>query len=102
DPELRDFDINLIRLPLKKIGAEALKPFGYDLFDRPSSTFAPVTNVPVPVDYVVGPGDRLEVQLYGNQNRTLPLTVGRDGRINFPELGPISVGGQRFTTVQSD
>jgi polysaccharide biosynthesis/export protein len=102
DPELRDYDVSLIRLPLKKIGTEALKPFGYDLFERAPSTFAPVTNVPVPVDYVVGPGDRLEVQLYGNQNRTLPLTVGRDGRISFPELGPISVGGQRFTDVKQD
>ena len=101
DPELRDFDIGLIRLPLKKIGTEALKPFGYDLFDRAPSTFAPVTNVPVPTDYVVGPGDELDVQLYGNQNRTLHLTVGRDGRINFPELGPINVGGQRFTAVQA-
>jgi polysaccharide export outer membrane protein len=101
DPELRDFDVSLIRLPLKKIGNEALKPFGYDLFDRPASTFAPVTNVPVPVDYVVGAGDVLEVQLYGNQNRTLRLTVGRDGLIHFPELGPISVAGQRFSAVQS-
>ena len=101
DPELRDFDINLIRLPLKKIGTEALKPFGYDLFERAPSTFAPVTNVPVPSDYIVGAGDELQVQLYGNQNRTLRLTVGRDGRINFPELGPITVGGQRFTQVQS-
>jgi polysaccharide biosynthesis/export protein len=102
DPELRDYDVALIRLPLKKIGTEALKPFGYDLFERAPSTFFPVTNVPVPVDYVVGPGDRLEVQLYGNQNRNLPLTVGRDGRISFPELGPISVGGQRFNDVKRD
>src|SRR5262245_42760218 len=100
DPNLRDFDVSLIRLPLKKIGAEALKPFGYDLFDRAPSTFAPVTNVPCPADYVVGPGDQLEVQLYGNQNRTLRLTVGRDGRVSFPELGPINVGGQRFTAVK--
>ncbi len=40
------------------------------------------------------------VQLYGNTNRALPLTVGRDGLVNFPELGPISVGGQRFTAVK--
>jgi protein involved in polysaccharide export with SLBB domain len=100
DPELRNFDISLIRLPLRKIGNEALRPFGYDLFDRAPSTFAPVTNVPVPTDYVVGPGDLLEIQLYGAQNRTLRLAVGRDGRINFPEIGPIVVGGQRFSTVQ--
>ncbi len=100
DPELRGYDISLIRLPLEKIGVEALKPFGYDLFDQAPSTFAPVTDVPVPSDYVVGPDDELEVQLYGNQNRTLRLVVGRDGRINFPELGPISVAGQRFTSVK--
>ncbi|MBX5460602.1 MAG: SLBB domain-containing protein [Steroidobacteraceae bacterium] len=100
DPELRDFDVNLIRLPLKKIGTEALKPFGYDLFERAPSTFAPVTNVPVPADYIVGPGDEFDVQLYGNQNRTLRLVVGRDGVVSFPELGPINVAGQRFTTVK--
>ena len=100
DPELRGLYIALIRLPLKKIGTEALKPFGYDLFDHAPSTFAPVTNIPVPADYVIGPGDELEVQLYGNQNRTLRLVVGRDGRVNFPELGPISVGGQPFTNVK--
>jgi len=98
--ELRDLDVGLIRLPLKKIGVEALKPFGYDLFDRSPSTFAPVTNVPVPADYVVGAGDELSVQLYGNQNRSLTLVVGRDGRINFPELGPINVSGQRFNSVK--
>ena len=102
EPAFRNLDVRVTRLPLKKTGPEALKPFGYDLFQRSPSTFAPVTNVPVPADYVVGAGDELAVQLYGNQNRSLILIVGRDGRINFPELGPINVGGQRFTAVQSE
>ena len=101
EPAFRDIEIRLTRLPIKKTGAEALKPFGYDLFDRAPSTFAPATNVPVPSDYTVGAGDELDVQLYGNQNRTLKLIVGRDGRVSFPELGPISVGGQLFNTVKS-
>ena len=42
------------------------------------------------------------VQLYGNQNRVLKLTVGRDGHVNLPDLGPINVGGQRFTSVKAD
>lgn len=94
--------IKVTRLPLEKTGPKGLKPFGYDLFKDSPSTFAPVTDVPVPADYVVGPGDELEVILYGNQNRTLRLTVGRDGRVNFPELGPISVAGQRFSAVQDN
>jgi protein involved in polysaccharide export with SLBB domain len=101
EPVFKDVDIRLTRLPLKKTGVAALKPFGYDLFDRAPSTFAPMTNVPVPSDYIVGPGDEFSVQLYGSQNRTLRLTVGRDGRVSFPELGPINVAGERFNDVKA-
>jgi polysaccharide export outer membrane protein len=96
EPGLSKLDVRATRMPLKQTGSEGLKPFGYDLFDASISTFAPATNVPVPSDYTIGAGDMLEVQLYGTQNRTVRLTVGRDGRINLPELGPISVAGQLF------
>jgi polysaccharide export outer membrane protein len=102
DPMLSGLFFRITRLPLRKMGLEGLKPFGYDLFERDPSTFSPVTNVPVPADYVVGSGDQLQVQLYGNQNRNLTLPVDRDGRVNFPELGPISVAGQRFSSVKED
>lgn len=101
EPALASLDLRVTRLPLRKTGAEALKPFGYELFLRSPSTFAPVTNVPVPADYVVGPGDELQVQLYGTQNRTLWLQIGRDGRVGFPELGPINLGGMRFTEAKA-
>ena len=98
----RGIDVRLDRLPLKRTGAEALRPFGYDLFDHGVSTFAPVTNIPVPSSYTVGPGDELDVQLYGNQNRSLRLVVARDGHINLPDLGPISVAGQTFEQAKSE
>jgi protein involved in polysaccharide export with SLBB domain len=102
EPALRDLFIRVTKLPLKKSGPTTLKPFGYELFDRQISTFAPSTNVPVPSNYVVGAGDELDVQLYGNQNRNLRLIVGRDGLIRFPELGPISVAGQTYDRVKED
>jgi protein involved in polysaccharide export with SLBB domain len=89
-------DVKLTKLPVRKLGVAGLKPFGYDLFRDGFSTFAPLTDVPVPADYVVGPGDQLVIQLFGSTNRTLRLVVSRDGRINFPELGPITVGGSTF------
>jgi polysaccharide biosynthesis/export protein len=95
-------DIKITKLPLRKSGVSGLNPFGYDLFKDSTSTFAPVTDVPVPADYILGPGDRLNVQLFGSQNRMLRLVVGRDGRINFPELGPIGVGGRSYESVASD
>jgi polysaccharide biosynthesis/export protein len=101
EPALRDLFIRVTKLPLRKQGLAALKPFGYDLFDHPISTFAPATNVPVPAEYVVGPGDEIEVQLYGSKNASLELIVGRDGSVSFPELGPISVAGQTFASVKA-
>jgi polysaccharide export outer membrane protein len=94
-------DVSLSRLPVDKTGVEALKPFGYELFEQTPSTFSPVTDIPVPADYVIGPGDELRVQLFGGQNRNLPLTVSRDGTVNFPELGPISVGGMRYSAAKA-
>jgi protein involved in polysaccharide export with SLBB domain len=99
---LVDFDVAVTRLPLKPVGTDALKPFGYDLFSGIPSTFAPATDVPVPSEYVVGPGDMIEVQLIGNTKGRYSLAVGRDGRINFPELGPIAVSGRRFEEVRQD
>lgn len=98
---LRDFKITLASLPIQEHGSQALKPFGYDLFAGSPSTFAPATDVPVPAEYVVGPGDSLQVQLVGNTKGTYPLTVDREGRINFPDLGPISVGGMRFEAMRA-
>jgi protein involved in polysaccharide export with SLBB domain len=77
-----------------------LQPFGYDLFAGEPSTFAPATDIPVPVDYVIGPGDTIELQLFGNQNSSHTLVVTREGVLNFPELGPITVAGMRFSDMQ--
>jgi polysaccharide biosynthesis/export protein len=101
-PVFRNLDVKLMRLPVRKQGMAALKPFGYDLFTDRASTFAPVTDVPVPADYTVGPGDQINVQLYGSQNRNLRLVVGRDGRVSLPEIGPINVGGRTFNAVSAD
>ena len=102
-PSLMKLEVKVRKLPVRKQGVAGLKPFGYDLF-KPDSTssFMPVTDVPVPGDYILGAGDQLNVQLFGAQNRNLKLVVGRDGRISFPEIGPISVGGRPFARVAAE
>ncbi len=85
---MQPVEVHVSRLPLTKTGAAGLKPFGYELFDNAPTTFSPVTDMPVPADYLVGPGDEFNVQLFGNQNRSLTLLVNRDATISFPELGP--------------
>jgi protein involved in polysaccharide export with SLBB domain len=101
DPDLRDFNVKVTLLRLKAFDEDALKPFGYDLFEGVPSTFAPVSDIQVPMDYLVGPGDTLAVQLYGNEPAQYSLTVQRDGRVNFPKLGPIMVSGLTFDQARA-
>jgi protein involved in polysaccharide export with SLBB domain len=60
-----------------------------------------VSDIQVPNDYIVGPGDTLEIQLYGNEPASYELTVERDGRVNFPKLGPIMVSAMSFVEARS-
>lgn len=99
---LSQYIVGVMRLPLRPTGVDALKPFGYDLFAGMPSTFAPATDIPVPSEYVIGPGDMIQVQLIGSSRGRYTLVVGRDGRINFPELGPVVVGGRRFDEVRAE
>ncbi|MDB5968945.1 MAG: polysaccharide export protein [Hydrocarboniphaga sp.] len=95
EPE-RSFNQRQTGAPYKKA-----RPFGYELFSGVPNTFAPATDIPVPGDYVIGPGDNIRIQLFGNQNETFTLLVSRDGTVNFPKLGPISTNGLRFDELQA-
>jgi len=77
-----------------------LPMFGYDLFAGVPTTFAPVTDIPIPVDFRMGPGDMVVVQLFGKVVGNYTLAVNRDGAINFPELGPITVIGLTFDEMR--
>ncbi|MGA0839466.1 MAG: polysaccharide biosynthesis/export family protein, partial [Pseudomonadales bacterium] len=70
--------------------------FGYEVFAGAPSTFAPVTDIPAPTDYVMAPGDSISIQLYGKEPGRYNLLVNRDGAINFPQLGPIVIAGLPF------
>tara|TARA_A100001015_G_scaffold238694_1_gene271733 strand:+ start:287 stop:1999 length:1713 start_codon:yes stop_codon:yes gene_type:complete len=72
------------------------KVFGLDLFKDAPSTFAPIDLAPAPLDYVLGPGDELKIQLFGSiaSNRIVP--VNREGNIVLPELGSIEISGLVF------
>ncbi len=100
EPGLQDFNIGFTLLELRPVGVDALQPFGYDLFSGVPTTFAPATDIPVPPEYTIGPGDTVKVQLLGNVKAKYSLVVGRDGEINFPELGPVTVAGMPFDELR--
>ena len=77
---------------MQSIGRD-LPMFGANLFRVVPSTFAPVDNVPVAADYVVGPGDEIQIRAWGQIDVDYNATVERDGTISVPKVGVINVAG---------
>ena len=74
--------------------------YGAHLFRNPPSTFAPLNMVPVTPDYVVGPGDELLIQTWGQVTLNSRFTVDRSGSIYIPQVGTLHVSGLKFEQVQ--
>jgi len=69
------------------------KRFGLSFFDQEISTFAPVDDVSVPDNYILGVGDSMVIQMMGTTNELYNLKIARDGTIFIKSLGVISVAG---------
>ena len=57
-------------------------------------------DIAIPAGYIVGPGDRISIQVFGKENNELELEVNREGKIIFPSYGPFSVTGLTFTEMK--
>lgn len=105
DPEAIEeaLELEADNLALKKMQRAAsgdLQPFGYELFAGEPTSFEPAARIPVSPDYLLGPGDNVEVLLFGKVNDSYSLAVGRNGAIDFPSLGPINVSGMTFAETK--
>jgi protein involved in polysaccharide export with SLBB domain len=77
-----------------------LPVYGRRLFDEVPTTFAPVERVPVPADYVLGPGDELLIRAWGKIDLDSRVTVDRNGQVYLPRVGTLNVAGLRFEQVE--
>jgi protein involved in polysaccharide export with SLBB domain len=70
--------------------------FGQAMFEQPPSTFAPLDLLQVPSDYIIGPGDELQIKIWGQIEADLRATVDRSGQIYIPRVGQIPVAGTHY------
>ena len=73
-----------------------LTQFGYNFFRPSAAGFAPLTDIPVGPDYVIGPGDRIILNLWGSVEGTHELEVNRSGEVILPRVGSVKVWGVTF------
>ncbi|MCS5544117.1 MAG: SLBB domain-containing protein [SAR86 cluster bacterium] len=74
--------------------------YGYEQFQTSPTTFAPISTIPIPTDFLLGPGDQIIIQYYGNQTESTEQIISRSGELNLPLLGPITLAGLTFTEAQ--
>lgn len=67
--------------------------FGSELFDNPTLNFEPDLKLATPMNYVLGPGDELQVSVYGVQEYNASISVSVEGKITIDYVGQIAVSG---------
>jgi protein involved in polysaccharide export with SLBB domain len=86
-----------------------LLPYGYNVFNIPNSRkghedyLRSDNNFAIPSDYKIGSGDLLEIQLYGQEEAQYSLTIGRNGILQLPRVGPLNIleKGNSFQALKS-
>lgn len=73
-----------------------LRTYGLDLFKDAPSTFAPIDLAPAPLEYILGPGDEIGVQLFGSVSINRLVPINREGNLILPEIGVVQVSGLSF------
>ncbi|GAB4045235.1 SLBB domain-containing protein [Spirosoma litoris] len=86
------------RAQLREQAERRQKLFGYSLFNDPAmaTTFQPNLNIATPRNYIVGPGDELNIQMYGYSAGDFSQKVSPEGYVYISGqsgIGPIFVSG---------
>jgi protein involved in polysaccharide export with SLBB domain len=79
----------------RELATQRRKLFGFQLFNDPANAgvFQPNLNIATPKDYIVGPSDQLNINIYGFSEALYPTTVNPDGFIYLQRVGPVHVSG---------
>lgn len=98
-------DLNLLKEKLETDGIDSdnkkLKIFGSDFFSTYQSTYMPVNEPNLSSSYILEYGDSLEVQLIGQVDSISTYQIKRDGTINIPDIGPITLSGLNLQDASS-
>jgi len=72
---------------------DSIEVFGRDIFNFQNLTFSPNVNIPTPVDYRLGPGDEVIIDIWGASQTSVRQTISPEGSIMVDRLGPIYLNG---------
>lgn len=78
-----------------------LQRFGLSVFRNGTGNLNNLPmDLPAGPDYVLGPGDGLNIELWGGVSERLQRVVDREGQVALPEVGTVQVSGRTLSDVQ--
>ena len=86
-------ELERMRIEEEVLNRNRKRVFGRDIFNNKNLTFEPTMNIATPQNYVLGPGDAVNVDVWGASHNSFQSTVSPDGTIQIEGFGPISVSG---------
>jgi protein involved in polysaccharide export with SLBB domain len=76
------------------------KIYGYSIFADKKFDPIPDLQIATPTNYIVGPGDNLNIYIYNYAEATYKTVVSRDGFITIARVGNIYVSGRTIEEVR--
>ncbi len=97
--QVRD-TVNLRRID-KEQEKDGIKIFGHDMFTNKNLSFEPSGNIATPVNYRLGPGDEVIIDIWGASENTIRQTISPEGTIHVSGLGPLHLNGMTVKDANS-
>ena len=77
------------------------KIFGHDVFNNKNLTFESSMNLATPQNYRLGPGDAVNVDIWGASQESVTDVISPDGTITIEGIGVIQLGGLSVSQAKS-
>ena len=75
--------------------------FGRNIFNSPYLTFEPSLNLATPRNYVLGAGDEVIIDIWGDSETTIRQEISPDGNITIEALGPVQLAGKTIESANT-
>lgn len=85
----------------KKLPEGVLPIFGHDIFSSNRLTFEPQVNIATPENYVLGPGDEVIIDIWGNSQQSIRQTISPEGSIVVEPVGMIKLNGLNIAQART-
>lgn len=92
--------IALLEEMLEQQRTDRKRIFGHDIFNNEALSFEPNMNIATPQDYRLGPGDVVNIDIYGASQESISETISPDGYVTIEGIGPVQLAG--YTVAQAN